>query len=176
MIDVEQLHSALFTLEAAGVGLADGIEHDDVDDAVDDAVADHPVTFDSRPFAVLSQGAQLAESADDDEALFALARPGSLETRAARACSAAGVELWDLAVVPDAKGSAAGSARVQFSEWDVADVPFDGPLPLLRAGHPRRHRVPSAVAPHPCRLHVPARRPWDPKPGIAQKSTAGSSG
>lgn len=126
MIDAEQLHSALFTLETAGVGLADGIETDDVDDAV----TDHPVTFDSRPFAVLSQVAQLAESADD-EALFALARPGSLETRAARACSAAGVELWDLAVVPDAKGSVAGSARVQFSEWDVADVPFSGPSPCF---------------------------------------------
>ena len=126
MIDAEQLHSALFTLETAGVGLADGIEPDDIDDAV----ADHPVTFDNRPFAVLSQVAQLAESADD-EALFALARPGSLETRAARACSAAGVELWDLAVVPDAKGSVAGSARVQFSEWDVADVPFSGPSPCF---------------------------------------------
>ena len=124
MIDAEQLHSALFTLEAAGVGLANGIETDDVDDAV----ADHPVTFGSRPFAVLSQVAQLAESADD-EALFALAHPGSLETRAARACAAAGVELWDLAVVPDAKGSVAGSARVRFSEWDVADVAFDGTSP-----------------------------------------------
>lgn len=126
MIDAEQLHSALFTLETAGVGLADGIETDDIDDAV----ADHPVTFGSRPFAVLSQVAQLAESADD-EALFALARPGSLETRAARACAAAGVELWDLAVVPDAKGSVAGSARVRFSEWDVADVPFSGPSPCF---------------------------------------------
>ena len=126
MIDAEQLHSALFTLETAGVGLADGIEPDDIDDAV----ADHPVTFDSRPFAVLSQVAQLAESADD-EALFSLARPGSLETRAARACAAAGVELWDLAVVPDAKGSVAGSARVRFSEWDVADVPFSGPSPCF---------------------------------------------
>ena len=127
MIDAEQLHSALFTLETAGVGLADGIETDDIDDAV----ADHPVTFDSRPFAVLSQVAQLAESADDEEALFTLARPGSLETRAARACAAAGVELWDLAVVPDAKGSVAGSARVRFSEWDVADVPFSGPSPCF---------------------------------------------
>ena len=127
VIDAEQLHSALFTLETAGVGLADGIETDDIDDAV----ADYPVTFGSRPFAVLSQVAQLAESADDEEALFALARPGSLETRAARACAAAGAELWDLAVVPDAKGSVAGSARVQFSEWDVADVPFDGPSPCF---------------------------------------------
>ena len=126
MIDAEQLHSALFTLETAGVGLADGIETDDIDDAV----ADHPVTFGSRPFAMLSQEALLAESADD-EALFALARPGSLETRAARACAAAGVELWDLAIVPDAKGSTAGSARVRFSEWDVADVPFDGPSPCF---------------------------------------------
>lgn len=126
MIDAEQLHSALFTLETAGVGLADGIETDDIDDAV----ADHPVTFGSRPFAMLSQEALLAESADD-EALFALARPGSLETRAARACAAAGVELWDLAVVPDAKGSVAGSARVRFSEWDVADVPFSGPSPCF---------------------------------------------
>ena len=123
---IRDSHSALFTLETAGVGLADGIEPDDIDDAV----ADHPVTFDSRPFAVLSQVAQLAESADD-EALFSLARPGSLETRAARACAAAGVELWDLAVVPDAKGSVAGSARVRFSEWDVADVPFDGPSPCF---------------------------------------------
>ncbi|MBF4546955.1 hypothetical protein IRY31_02485 [Corynebacterium afermentans subsp. lipophilum] len=126
MIDAEQLHSALFTLETAGVGLADGIETDDIDDAV----ADHPALFPTRPFAVLSQVALLAESADD-EALFSLARPGSLETRAARACSAAGVELWDLAVVPDAKGSVAGSARVRFSEWDVADVPLDGPSPCF---------------------------------------------
>lgn len=126
MIDAEQLHSALFTLETAGVGLADSIETDDIDDAV----ADYPVTFGSRPFAVLSQVAQLAESAED-EALFTLARPGSLEARAARACAAAGVELWDLAVVPDAKGSVAGSARVRFSEWDVADVPFSGPSPCF---------------------------------------------
>lgn len=123
MIDAEQLHSALFTLETAGVGLADGIETDDIDDAV----ADHPVLFPTRPFAVLSQVVQLT----DEEPLFSLARPGSLEARAARACSAAGVELWSLAVVPDAKGSAAGSARVQFSEWDVADVPFDGPSPCF---------------------------------------------
>ena len=123
MIDAEQLHSALFTLETAGVGLADGIETDDIDDAV----ADHPVTFGSRPFAVLPQVAQPT----DEDPLFTLARPGSLETRAARACAAAGVELWSLAVVPDAKGSAAGSARVQFSEWDVADVPFDGPSPCF---------------------------------------------
>ena len=127
MIDAEQLHSALFTLETAGVGLADGIETADIDDAA----ADHPVTFDNRPFAVLSQVSQLAESAAEDETLFALAHPGSLETRAARACSAAGVELWDLAVVPDAKGSVAGSARVRFSEWDVADVPFSGPSPCF---------------------------------------------
>ena len=126
MIDAEQLHSALFTLETAGVGLADGIETDDIDDAV----ADYPVTFGSRPFAVLSQVAQLAESADD-ETLFTLTRPGSLEARAARACASAGVELWDLAVVPDAKGSVAGSARVRFSEWDVADVPSDGPSPCF---------------------------------------------
>lgn len=123
MIDAEQLHSALFTLETAGVGLADGIETDDIDDAV----ADHPVTFGSQPFAVLSQVAQPT----DEDPLFSLARPGSLEARAARACSAAGVELWDLAVVPDAKGSVAGSARVRFSEWDVADVPFDGPSPCF---------------------------------------------
>lgn len=123
MIDAEQFHSALFTLETAGVGLADGIETDDIDDAV----ADHPALFPTRPFAVLSQ---VAQSIDEDP-LFSLARPGSLEARAARACSAAGAELWSLAVVPDAKGSAAGSARVQFSEWDVADVPFDGPSPCF---------------------------------------------
>lgn len=122
----DQLHSALFTLESAGVDLADDIEVDDIDDAV----ADQPVLFPTRPFAVLAQVAELAESAAD-EALFALARPGSLETRAARACAAAGVELWDLSVVPDAKGSTAGSARVQFSEWDVADVPFDSPSPCF---------------------------------------------
>lgn len=120
----DQLHSALFTLQSAGVDLADDVEVDDIDDAV----ADHPVLFPTRPFAVLSQ---IAELSDTDEALFALARPGSLETRAARACAAAGVELWSLAVVPDTKGSAAGSARVQFSEWDVADVPFDGPSPCF---------------------------------------------
>ena len=120
----DQLHSALFTLESAGVGLADDVEVDDIDDAV----ADQPVLFPTRPFAVLAQVAQLSAA---DEALFALARPGSLETRAARACSAVGVELWGLAIVPDAKGSAAGSARVQFSEWDVADVPFDGPSPCF---------------------------------------------
>ena len=120
----DQLHSALFTLESAGVGLADDVEVDDIDDAV----ADHPVVFPTRPFAVLAQVAQLSAA---DEALFVLARPGSLETRAARACSAVGVELWGLAIVPDAKGSAAGSARVQFSEWDVADVPFDGPSPCF---------------------------------------------
>ncbi|OFT58760.1 hypothetical protein HMPREF3151_03570 [Corynebacterium sp. HMSC05H05] len=121
----DQLHSALFTLESAGVDLADDVEVDDIDDAV----ADHPVVFPTRPFAVLAQVAQL--SAADGDPLFALARPGSLETRAARTCTAAGVELWRLAVVPDAKGSAAGSARVQFSEWDVADVPFDGPSPCF---------------------------------------------
>ena len=120
----DQLHSALFTLESAGVDLADDIEVDDIDDAV----ADQPVLFPTRPFAVLAQVAGLS---DTDEALFALARPGSLETRAARACSAVGVELWGLAIVPDAKGSTAGSARVQFSEWDVADVPFDGPSPCF---------------------------------------------
>lgn len=119
----DQLHSALFTLQSAGVDLADDVEVDDIDDAV----ADHPVLFPTRPFAVLSQVAQPT----DEDPLFSLARPGSLEARAARACSAAGAELWSLAVVPDAKGSAAGSARVQFSEWDVADVPFDGPSPCF---------------------------------------------
>ena len=119
-INAEQLHSALFTLRNAGVGLADGIEADDVDDAV----SDHPVLFSSHPFAVL---AQVADA--DEDALFALSRPGSLDTRAERACAAAGMELWDLAVVPDAKGSVRGSARVRFSEWDVADVAFDGTSP-----------------------------------------------
>ena len=76
----DQLHSALFTLESAGVGLADDVEVDDIDDAV----SDHPVVFPTRPFAVLAQVAGLS---DTDEALFALARPGSLETRAVRALS-----------------------------------------------------------------------------------------
>ena len=119
-INAEQLRSALVTLRTAGVGLADGIEADDVDDAV----SDHPVLFSSRPLAVL---AQVADA--DEDALFALSRPGSLEARAGRACAAAGMELWDLAVVPDAEGADAGSARVQFSEWDVADVAFDGTSP-----------------------------------------------
>ncbi len=119
-INAEQFHSALFTLRTAGVGLADGIETDDVNDAV----SDHPVLFSSRPLAVL---AQVADA--DEDALFALSRPGSLEARAERACAAAGMELWDLAVVPDAEGADAGSARVQFSEWDVADVAFDGTSP-----------------------------------------------
>lgn len=119
-INAEQLHSALVTLRTAGVRLADGVEADDVDDAV----SDHPVLFSSHPLAVL---AQVADA--DEDALFALSRPGSLEARAERACAAAGMELWDLAVVPDAEGADAGSARVQFSEWDVADVAFDGTSP-----------------------------------------------
>lgn len=119
-INAEQLHSSLFTLRNAGVELADGIEADDIDDAV----SDHPVVFSARPFAVL---AQVADA--DEDALFALSRPGSLDTRAGRACTAAGMQLWDIAVVPDAKGSVRGSARVQFSEWDVADVEFDGTSP-----------------------------------------------
>ena len=94
LINAEQLHSALVTLRTAGVELADGIEADDVDDAV----SDHPVRFSSHPLAVL---AQVADA--DEDALFALSRPGSLDTRAGRACAAAGMELWDLAVVPDAK-------------------------------------------------------------------------
>lgn len=121
-IDLEQLHSALHVLRAAGVELADGIEAEDVEDAA----ADHAVLFTDRPFAVL---AQVAEA--DEDALFSLARPSALATRAARACDAAGVELWDLAVVPDSKGSAAGSARVRFSQWDVADVVFNGPSPCF---------------------------------------------
>lgn len=124
-IDLEQLHSALHVLRAAGVELADRIEAEDVEDAV----ADHPALFPTRPFAVL---AQVAEA--DEDALFSLARPGSLETRAGRACAAAGVELWDLAVVPDSKGSAAGSAGVRFSQWDVADVEFNGPSPCFELG------------------------------------------
>lgn len=119
-INAEQLRSALVTLHDAGVGLADGIEADDVDDAV----SDHPAVFSARPFTVL---AQVADA--DEDALFALSRPGSLDTRAERACAAAGMELWDLAVVPDSKGSVRGSARVRFSEWDVADVAFDGTSP-----------------------------------------------
>ena len=119
-INAEQLHSSLFTLRNAGVELADGIEADDVDDAV----SDHPVVFSARPFAVL---AQVADA--DEDALFALAGPGSLEARAGRACTAASMQLWDIAVLPDAKGSVRGSARVQFSEWDVADVEFDGTSP-----------------------------------------------
>ena len=121
-IDLEQLHSTLHTVRVAGVELAPGIEAEDVEDAV----ADHAVSFTARPFAVLTQVAEA-----DEDALFSLARPGSLSTRAARACDAAGVELWDLAVVPDAQGSETGSARVQFSEWDIADVPFDGPSPCF---------------------------------------------
>lgn len=121
-INAEQLHSALVTLHNAGVERADGIEADDVDDAV----SDHPVAFSARPFTVL---AQVADA--DEDALFALAGPGSLEARAGRACTAAGMKLWDIAVVPDAKGSAHGSARVRFSEWDVADVEFDGTSPCF---------------------------------------------
>lgn len=124
-IDLEQLHSTLHTVRAAGVKLAPGVEAEDVEDAV----ADHAVSFTARPFAVLTQVAET-----DGEPLFSLARPGALEARAARACAAAGVELWDLAVVPDAQGSETGSARVQFSEWDVADVGFSGPSPCFELG------------------------------------------
>ncbi|WJY97991.1 hypothetical protein [Corynebacterium fournieri] len=124
-VDAELLHSALTTLKSAGVVLADGIEAEDVEDAV----ADYPALFPTRPFAVLSQVAS-----NEDETLFVLSQLGSLDTRATRACTAAGVELWDIAVVPDFEGSAAGSARVRFSEWDVADVAFDGPSPCFELG------------------------------------------
>lgn len=121
----EQIESLLLALEAAGVVPADGVEPDDFEDAVfDDAVR-----FAARPFAAL------ADLHDPDGApLFALAAPGSLATRAARACAAAGCELWDIAVVPDAADSLAGSARVRFSEWDVADVDFDGPSARFELG------------------------------------------
>lgn len=120
-----QLKSALDTLESAGVVLAPGVETADIDDAV----FDHATLFRTRPFAALS-----ALAGPDGDPLFALASPGSLASRARRACAALGVALVDLSAVPDTPGASTGSARVQFSEWDVADVEFDGDSPVFELG------------------------------------------
>ena len=120
-----QLKSALDTLESAGVVLAPRVETADIDDAV----FDHATLFRTRPFATLSFLA-----GPDGDPLFALSSPRSLSSRAGLACAALGVELVDLSAVPDTSGASTGSARVQFSEWDVADVEFDGDSPIFELG------------------------------------------
>ena len=120
-----QLTSMLDTLESAGVVLAPGVETADIDDAV----FDHATLFQTRPFAALS-----ALAGPDGDPLFALASPGSLASRARRACTALGATLIDLSAIPDTPNSTTGSARVQFSEWDVADVEFDGDSPVFELG------------------------------------------
>lgn len=125
-IDSKQLQDALDTLEMAGVILADGVEADDVEDAVWDS----PTAFRQYPFRVLT-GLRDPEGGD----LFALASPYTdPQARAAKAVRAFGEHLWELAVVPDTQGATAGSARVRYNEWDVADVNFNGASPEFELG------------------------------------------
>lgn len=124
--DAAQIRDVLDVLETAGVELAPDVEPDDVEDAI----LDDPVAFPDRPFRSL-----LALRDPEGESLFALTSPYTdLEARAFKATRALGCFLLDLAVVPDAPGAQTGSARVQFTEWDVADVDFDGPSPLFELG------------------------------------------
>jgi len=124
--DYEQLDDVLATLAVAGVELAADVEPADVEDAI----ADDPVTFPNRPYAAL-----LHLAGPEGEDLFALTSPYTdLSARAAKATRAGGQYLWELAVVPDAAGANTGSARVRYSEWDVADVEFDGTSPTFELG------------------------------------------
>ncbi len=125
-LDSAQLKAVLDTLETAGVQLAEGVEPDDVEDAI----LDDPTAFPNRPFASL-----LTLRDPDGYTLFALTSPYTdLEARAFKAVRAAGEFLLDLADVPDAAGASTGSARVRYTEWDVADVAFDGTSPDFELG------------------------------------------
>ena len=119
------LDSVLRTLADAGVVLAPGVEPADIEDAA----FDHATAFANRPFASLSLLA-----GPEGQPLFALSRGGSLTTRAALACAALDRSLDSISIVPDSPTSTTGSARVQFSEWDVADVEFDGDSPVFELG------------------------------------------
>lgn len=119
------LDSVLRTLANAGVVPAPGVEPADIEDAA----FDHAAAFANRPFASLSLLA-----GPEGQPLFALSRGGSLTTRAGLACAALDRPLDGISIVPDSPTSTTGSARVQFSEWDVADVEFDGDSPVFELG------------------------------------------
>ena len=119
------LDFVLRTLAQTGVVPAPGVEPADIEDAA----FDHAVAFANRPFATLS-----LLTDPQGQPLFALSDRDSLAIRAGRACAALDRSLLDLSIIPDSPTSATGSARVQFSEWDVADVEFDGNSPAFELG------------------------------------------
>ena len=119
------LDSVLRTLADAYVVPASGVEPADIEDAA----FDHATAFANRPFATLS-----LLTDPEGQPLFALSDGGTLPARAGLACAALDHSLHDISIVPDSPTATTGSARVQFSEWDVADVEFDGDSPVFELG------------------------------------------
>ncbi|MDY5786135.1 hypothetical protein [Corynebacterium sp.] len=111
--DRSALNACLAALDTAGFTLAEGIETDDVDDALSDdadAFRAHPVSA-------------LIGLRDPDDAPMITGR--SLERLAAACCAVHGVELAEFVVVPDPGATGSGSLRLRLGAWDVADIDYD---------------------------------------------------
>lgn len=138
--DTALVRENLALLARAGVRLAEGIEPDDVEDAVADELASFraaPLTtlagLEDPDGAPLLAGAVLAGpagmAAGSAGAGAASASPlydDGIAELVQRYAGAAGAETRGVAVVPDPEtGGRTGSVRIRFGEWDVADVDYD---------------------------------------------------
>lgn len=140
--DTALVRENLALLARAGVRLAEGIEPDDVEDAVADELASFraaPLTTlagledpDGAPLlagAVLAGPAGMAAGSAGAGAASASASPlygDGIAELVQRYAGAAGAETREVAVVPDPETAGrTGSVRIRFGEWDVADVDYD---------------------------------------------------
>lgn len=133
--DTALVRENLALLSRAGVRLAEGVEPDDVEDAVADELA----SFRAAPLTTLAgledpDGAPLLAGAVLTGPASAVAASASkspldgdgIAELVQRYAGAAGAETREVAVVPDPEtGGRTGSVRIRFGEWDVADVDYD---------------------------------------------------
>lgn len=130
--DVTLIRESLDLLARAGVTLADQIEPHDVEDAVEDVVADGAALFRAFPLTTIAglvdpDGVPLVGGAVVASASKSPLGPGaSIEELVRRYAGVAGTEIRDVAVVPDPESAGeTGSVRIRFGEWDVADIDYD---------------------------------------------------
>ncbi|WP_066526596.1 hypothetical protein [Corynebacterium bouchesdurhonense] len=130
--DVTLIRESLDLLARAGVTLADQIEPHDVEDAVEDAVADDAALFRAFPLTTIAglvdpDGAPLVGGAVVARASTSPIRgEADIAALVRRYAGATGAQARDVAVVPDPESAGeTGSVRVRFGEWDVADIDYD---------------------------------------------------
>ena len=130
--DLDLIRESLGRFARAGVALADQIEPQDVEDAVEDAMADDAASFRASPLTTIAgladpDGVPLVEGAVVASASTSPIRDeAEIAALVRRYAGAAGAQVRDVAVVPDPESAGeTGSVRVRFGEWDVADIDYD---------------------------------------------------